>query len=206
MYATSLGSQHLRCKVEIPAEILPLAKIMKNHGYWTALRGKTDYNFDVRGLFDHWEQSTAPWRACPKGKPFFSFMNLGSTHEGCGNRPERAAAALNRLPAAASRDPATIAVPPHHPDSPEMRRIWARYHELITVFDIEVGEVLARLEADGRQPSESGRDLMHVNILLRVRDRASGRFKLPRKIYLLDELPRNAMGKVTKPAVSKLFA
>ena len=150
MYATSLGSQHLRCEVELPEEISPLAKILNDNGYWTALRGKTDYNFDPQGLFDYWKQDTAPWRMCPKGKPFFSFMNLGSTHEGSGNRPERAAAALKMLPRNAVRDPAKITVPPHHPDSPEMRRVWARYHDLITVFDLEVGKVLEQLEADGR--------------------------------------------------------
>jgi len=29
--------------------------------------------------------------------------------------------------------------------------------------------------------------------------------KIPSRLLLLDELPRNAMGKVTKPAVRKLF-
>lgn len=151
MYATSLGSQHLRCKVQLPEEISPLAKIFKDNGYWTALRGKTDYNFDDKGLFDEWtgNREAAPWKNCPKEKPFFAFWNLGSTHEGSGNRPERAAQALKMLPRNAVRDPTKITVPPHHPDSPEMRRIWARYHELITVFDLEVGKVLKRLEADG---------------------------------------------------------
>ena len=31
-------------------------------------------------------------------------------------------------------------------------------------------------------------------------------YKIPRQLLLLDNLPRNAMGKVTKPAVTKLFA
>jgi malonyl-CoA/methylmalonyl-CoA synthetase len=30
-------------------------------------------------------------------------------------------------------------------------------------------------------------------------------YKLPRRWMFLDELPRNAMGKVTKPAVKQLF-
>ena len=32
------------------------------------------------------------------------------------------------------------------------------------------------------------------------------RYKVPREIEFLDELPRNAMGKVVKPEVAKLFA
>lgn len=74
MYATSLGSQNLLSKIELPPEISTLAKILKEHGYWTALRGKTDYNFDANGLFDYWKQDAKPWRACPQDKPFFAFI------------------------------------------------------------------------------------------------------------------------------------
>ncbi len=31
-------------------------------------------------------------------------------------------------------------------------------------------------------------------------------YKIPTKILILDQLPRNAMGKVTKPEVAQLFA
>ena len=175
MYATSLGSQNLRSKIELPPEISPLAKILKEHGYWTALRGKTDYNFDANGLFDYWKQDTKPWRACPKDKPFFSFMNLGSTHEGSANKPDRAADALKKLPNGAHRDPAAITMPPHHPDSPEMRRIWARYHELITVFDLEVGRVLNQLEADG---------LADSTIVFLMADHGMGLPRYKRWLYL----------------------
>ena len=37
------------------------------------------------------------------------------------------------------------------------------------------------------------------------RDRVSS-YKIPRRLLLIDELPRNAMGKVRKPAVVELFA
>jgi malonyl-CoA/methylmalonyl-CoA synthetase len=30
-------------------------------------------------------------------------------------------------------------------------------------------------------------------------------YKLPKRLRLVDQLPRNAMGKVTKPAVPELF-
>lgn len=149
LYATSLGTQNLRSEVTIPERISPLARLFRQHGYWTALRGKTDYNFDPQGLFDYWKQDTAPWRKCPKDKPFFAFMNLGSTHEGSGNLSARADMALKRLPPKRKHDPRQIALPPYFPDTPEMRRIWARYHDLITVFDLDVNAVLGQLATDG---------------------------------------------------------
>ncbi|MEM8667292.1 MAG: sulfatase-like hydrolase/transferase [Planctomycetota bacterium] len=149
MFATSLGTQNLRSEVPIPPSIQPLAKRLRDAGYWTALRGKTDYNFEPDGLFDHWKQDTTPWQSCPAGKPFYAFMNLGKTHEGSGNLPDRANAALARLPQDQRHDPDMIELPPHFPDTSEMRRIWARYHDLITVFDLEVADVLQQLEDDG---------------------------------------------------------
>jgi arylsulfatase A-like enzyme len=149
VYATALGTQNLRSEVPIPAEIQPLATVFREHGYWTALRGKTDYNFEARGLFDLHSETTEPWAQRPKDRPFFAFMNLGATHEGSGNIAERAAPALARLPADRVCDPATVALPPYFPDTPEMRRIWARYHDLISVWDLDVQAVLGKLEAAG---------------------------------------------------------
>lgn len=149
MYATSLGTQNLRSEVRLPSRIRPLARHFREHGYWTTLRGKTDYNFDPNGLFDYWKQTTTPWRSCPKESPFFAFMNLGSTHEGSGNFTTRAATALKRLPPQVKHDPGSISLPPYSPDTPEMRRIWARYYDLITVFDLDVHAVLEQLKQDG---------------------------------------------------------
>lgn len=149
MFATSLGSQHLRSEVKIPSSVKPLAKVFKENGYWTALRNKTDYNFSADGLFDYWNSSTTPWKKCPKGKPFFAFMNLGSTHEGSGNLPDRADKALSSLSIEQRRKADKVELPPYYPDTPEMRRIWARYHDLISVFDQEVQKVLENLNNDG---------------------------------------------------------
>lgn len=152
MYATSLGTQNLRSIVELPEGMKPLARIFRENGYWTTLRGKTDYNFSAKGLFDssNGKDGVFPWRSCPEGKPFFAFLNLGSTHEGSGNRLERAKLALKDFPQERKCDPAKVTLPPFYPDTPEMRRIWARYQDLITVFDGEVDKVLKQLEEDGR--------------------------------------------------------
>lgn len=149
IYASTMGTQNLRSQVEIPESIIPLARILGDNGYWTALRNKTDYNFSAEGLYHYWNNDLRPWLKCPTDKPFFSFMNLGTTHEGPGNRPERAKPALARLDKNRYHDPNTIHLPPYYPDTPEMRRIWARYHDLISVWDQDVQAVLNNLEEDG---------------------------------------------------------
>ncbi|MCM8533260.1 MAG: sulfatase-like hydrolase/transferase, partial [Lentisphaeraceae bacterium] len=150
MFATSLGSQNLRSEVKLPKKIKPLAQVFKENGYWTALRNKTDYNFSADGLFDYWKSDTTPWRKCPKEKPFFAFMNLGSTHEGSGNLSDKADKALSKLSIEVRRDPTQIELPPYYPDTLEMKKLWARYHDLITVFDQEVKTVFENLEKDGQ--------------------------------------------------------
>lgn len=149
MFATSLGSQNLRSEVKLPDSIKPLAKVFRENGYWTALRNKTDYNFSPDGLFNYWNSSTEPWKKCPPDKPFFAFLNLGSTHEGSGNVPEKANQVHERLDKNLRKDPSKVDLPPYFPDTPEMRRIWARYLDLITIFDSEVQGVIEQLNKDG---------------------------------------------------------
>ena len=126
-------------------------------------------------------------------------MNPGGTHGGSGNRPERAADALNKLPAGCKRDPAAITMPPHHPDSLKMRRIWARYHELITVFDLEVGQVLDQLKADG---------LADNTIVFLMADHGMGLPRYKRWLYvtglhvpLIVHLPKKFQGKQGEASV-----
>lgn len=203
MYATSLGSQHLRCKVQLPNEIKPLAQLFRENGYWTSLIGKTDYNFNDQHLFDHrsGNREKPPWTECPKDKPFYAFWNLGSTHEGSGNRPERAAEALAKLPASAKRDPNRITVPPHHPNSEEMRRIWARYHELITVFDLEFGAAMSKLEEDG---------LAENTVVFLMSDHGMGLPRYKRWLYstglhvpLIVHLPKRYRGDLPEVAIQE---
>jgi len=120
MYATSLGTQNLRSIVQLPDSNSPLAKIFRENGYWTALRGKTDYNFDAKGLFAYpnGKDDNFIWKSCPKDKPFYASLNIGGTHEGSGNRSERAQISLKHLPEGAKRDPAKITLPPYFPDTP----------------------------------------------------------------------------------------
>lgn len=149
LYATSLGTQHLRSVVRLPERITPLPALLRRQGYFCSITGKTDYNFDPKGLWDVASPDPAPWRARPKGAPFFAFITAGETHEGPTNFQERYEAATASLPAEARRDPSKIAPPPFYPDTPEIRRVFANLRDLAAVFDRKVGALLRSLEDDG---------------------------------------------------------
>ena len=46
-------------------------------------------------------------------------------------------------------DPAAAVLPPYLPDTPLVRRDWARYHDLVTQMDAQAGHLLEQLEEDG---------------------------------------------------------
>ncbi len=148
LYATSLGTQHLRCEVKIPSRVVPLARRLSAHGYFCTNTGKSDYNFNPDGIWDVWSNKPAPWRDRQAGQPFFAFMTIGETHEGRINFPDRHQQAVADLPAAAKHEPASIQLPPFYPDTGEMRKIVAGMYDLAKVFDAKVGEVLGWLKED----------------------------------------------------------
>jgi uncharacterized sulfatase len=150
MYASSLGTQHMRCDGRLPSEVRCLPAYLRDAGYYCTNNSKTDYNFQAPR--DTWDESSnrAHWRNRPAGKPFFSVFNLNSTHESKIRLP---AEQFRRLTAKLSdrerHDPAKAPLPPYHPDTGETRRDWARYYDLITVMDAQVGELLKQLADDG---------------------------------------------------------
>ena len=50
LYASSLGTQHLRCEIPFPKQLKTLPEILRESGYFTSNRNKTDYNFNPNGL------------------------------------------------------------------------------------------------------------------------------------------------------------
>jgi N-sulfoglucosamine sulfohydrolase len=149
IYATSLGTQHLRSEVPFPDNLQTLPELMKEQGYFTAIRGKTDYNFSPDGLWDLWDQTYAPWRKNDTDKPFYSYMNIGPSHEGSVISQEKYLELTKDLSDELRHDPATVEVPPYFPDTGETRRIMANYYDVMTVLDQNVGMVLDSLNDDG---------------------------------------------------------
>jgi uncharacterized sulfatase len=151
MYASSVGTQHMRCRGTLSAEARCFPEYLRRAGYFCTNNVKTDYNFPVPRAA--WDESSAKahWRARPAGRPFFSVFNLTHTHESQVRQSEesyrRRTAEFSPLE---RHDPARAPLPPYHPDSPEVRRDWARYADMVTLMDREVGRLLRELEEDGR--------------------------------------------------------
>ncbi|MDX1284385.1 MAG: sulfatase, partial [Draconibacterium sp.] len=148
LYATSLGTQHLRCEVDRPDFIKTLPEILSQQGYFTTNQAKTDYNFDPEGVWNYWQNELSPWRKRKGKQPFFSMFVFGMTHEGSANRSEKWEENTRDLPKELFHDPTKVPVPPHYPDTPEIRKIWSHYHDNITVFDRKVGEIVQNLKDD----------------------------------------------------------
>jgi len=150
VYATSLGTQHLRSEVKLPEKIKCFPEYLRAAGYYCSNNYKKDYNFIDVNVWDESSQQ-AHWRNRRPGQPFFSVFNFVSTHQGQinGSDEEFYTKYRSKLEPEELHDPAEILLPPYYPDTEFVRKIWARYYDLITFMDKQVGELLDQLEADG---------------------------------------------------------
>jgi N-sulfoglucosamine sulfohydrolase len=144
-YPTSIGTHHMRSKLLQPPPTF--TQHLRESGYHVSWPGKTDFNFDVpKEAFD----STANWRANAPRQPFFAFINLNTTHESqIRGTPAQFAKNTARLAPQERHDPAKGRLPPYYPDTPDTRRDWANYYDLVTAVDYQVREVLTDLERLG---------------------------------------------------------
>ena len=140
-FAPSVGTHHMRCSGPRPDYLKCFPEYLRDAGWYCSNNVKTDYNFASPKAA--WDESSnkAHWRNRKPGQRFFSVINFTSCHESqirTGDGSKRAV-----------HDPAKAPIPPYHPDTPEVRRDWARYADNITFMDKEVGGVLRQLEEDG---------------------------------------------------------
>ena len=149
LYATSLGTQHLRSDVPIPDFVRGLPAYLSDSGYFTFLYGKTDYNFNAKGMWSYREQELMPWRNRNEDQPFFGMYTIGETHEGGANIEEKYEAAVADLPDFLFHNPENAQLPPYFPDTPEFRNIWSDYYDLVSDFDVTVGKIIQGLKEDG---------------------------------------------------------
>ena len=150
IYPSTLGSQYMRCKAELPKGITTFTVPLRKAGYYCTNNVKTDYNFTAPK--EAWDDSSrkAHYRGRGKGQPFFAVFNNVVTHESRIRTPEAAFKRdTARLAPGQRHDPAKVAVPPYHPDVPAVRRDWARYHDLITAMDKWAGDKLDELDKAG---------------------------------------------------------
>jgi hypothetical protein len=138
MYATSLGTQHMRSNVPMPPWMRYFPAYLRDAGYFTTNHAKTDYNAAV--LPGTWDENNnrAHWRNRKPGQPFFSVFNFNASHESSLHK---------RFPL--KTDPTKVRVPAYLPDTPEVRADLAQYYDRVSEADRQIGEVLAELEKDG---------------------------------------------------------
>lgn len=152
MYASSIGTHQMRSKVPLPEEIPVYPKLLRDAGYYCTNNSKKDYNSPYNNDPELWDESsnTAHYKNRKADQPFFAVFNLTVTHESQLSKERIDHYVENEMiPEKPRIDPADIQLPPYHPDLPEIREDWARFHDLITLMDSQVGELLQELEAAG---------------------------------------------------------
>jgi arylsulfatase A-like enzyme len=156
MYQTSIGAHHHRSgrgalKIELPEGVKQLPLILKEAGYYTAIGGplvkntkqlaKTDYNFE----WDPAMYDGNDWAGRKPEQPFFMQVQLhGGKYRHNRNWPQRALKELGSV-----TRPEDVTLPPYYPRDPALLDDWAQYLDTVRYTDKEVGEVLARLTAEG---------------------------------------------------------
>ncbi|HLB72955.1 MAG TPA: sulfatase-like hydrolase/transferase, partial [Sedimentisphaerales bacterium] len=119
VYATSTGTQHLRCDVKLPRKIRCFPRLLREAGYYCSNNYKKDYNFKDVGVWDESSQ-TAHWRNRKPGQPFFSVFNFTSTHQGQinGSDEEFFANYRSKLRVEERHEGDKITLPAYYPDTP----------------------------------------------------------------------------------------
>lgn len=147
VYASTLGTQHMRSLAALPSLIRPFPVYLREVGYHTFNWGRTDYNFEVpAGVWDE-SGGRAHWRSRRPGQPFFGIFSFTTTHE---SRIRAKSDFFEKLPPALRHDPAQASLPAYLPDTPAVRGDWARYHDTITLFDrTDLAKIQDELADDG---------------------------------------------------------
>jgi len=166
MYATSMGTQHMRSENPSPDFMKFFPYYLKKEGYFTSNRVKKDYNTvdqdSVWDVADWWG-----WKEALIGKkdnqPFFLMYNSWMSHESKIHPDDDVFKYYSETMAAhevdsiqmkawwdaAKFDTNAVNLPSYHPNTPAMRSDWAKYYECMTLMDREMGVVLNKIKEDG---------------------------------------------------------
>ncbi len=139
MYPPSTGGEHMRSLVPLPAGKKMYPQFLREAGYYCTNNSKEDYNVAKPGQV--WDESSgkAHWKARAAGQPFFAIFNSTKSHESQVRKPKHEAV----------HDPAKVRVPAYHPDTPEVRKDWAQYYDVVSEADADAGERLKELADAG---------------------------------------------------------
>jgi N-sulfoglucosamine sulfohydrolase len=146
-YPYSLGNHHMRCNLAHPPRTF--TQELRDAGYYVNWNTKLDFNFTPR---EDWRDEESAWYEKPAPRePFFVYENFSATHES--RMFPHVPDALEDPPLEAvglkPHDPASLTVPPHLTDCPEVRKQLAKYYNAYSVLDAQVGRRLQWLEEQG---------------------------------------------------------
>ena len=152
------GLQHPPHSQQSHPWVQSLANLLRAGGYWTGIIDKV--HVGPTSVYD-WEavitkgtgrdnvaiaRHAKDFFAQRKDRPFFLTVGFVDPHRaavGFGNEP------FAKDPAEVRYDPAKVIVPPHLPDTPEVRKDLAEYYQSVSRMDRGVGLVLKELEDAG---------------------------------------------------------
>lgn len=142
VYAASNGNEQMRSAYPKSEKVIPYPELLRKAGYYCTNNVKTDYNYDGdwNSIWDECSR-TAHYKNRPDEQPFFAIFNLMTTHE---------SQIFNWIPEEElHHKPSEVPLPPHHPDTKEMRHDWAQYYDRMEQMDAQVGDLLKELEDEG---------------------------------------------------------
>jgi uncharacterized sulfatase len=150
MYASSIGTMHHRSVGVPPRYVKCFPEYLRAAGYFCTNNAKTDYNFPTP--ITAWDECNqkAHWRHRKEGQPFFAVFNLNVSHESrLRMNDKEIERELVDVKKEDRHDPAKVTLPVYLPDTPVVRKDWARYNDMITELDIQVAQILKQLDDDG---------------------------------------------------------
>jgi arylsulfatase A-like enzyme len=114
-------------------------QLLRQAGYYCTNNSKTDYNLAEPARV--WDESSgmAHWKNRKPGQPFFAVFNSMKSHE----------SRVQARPHTPLHDPAKVRVPGYHPETPETRRDWAQYYDVMSAADADAGERVDEIVAAG---------------------------------------------------------
>jgi arylsulfatase A-like enzyme len=135
--ALSMGTHHMRSRNEIPHDLIKYyPDLLKEAGYTVANGRKTDYNIGGREDAECWDSNTPILNELSEKQPFFQVVNLFESHE------SRVHGDVENT----IHKPENTTLRDYHPDLPDMRKTYAKYHDAVKRMDSIMGDVLQQLE------------------------------------------------------------
>ncbi len=144
-YAPRIGTQYHRktFMAPMPEGVRMFPSYLRDKGYYTTNRSKTDYNVvSGKGVW-HESSGKAHWRKRNAGQPFFHKASYATSHESSLHFTDRA---MKSQPT--KHDPDSVRLAPYHPDTPTFRYTHAKYLDNLVKIDDIVGKVIDELEKD----------------------------------------------------------